>query len=365
MHLTEAGMQPGEWLPDVLGDEFESLTFDLGPDDSAESTGSSDDPVEASNLAATLIRALPAGKTLWERLTRAERPLEGVDVLYVHGWSDYFFQRDLARFWTDRGAAFYALDLRRYGRSLREGQSPGYIADLGDYDTEIALAIETIKQAGGERRQTRKRRLVLLGHSTGGLVLSLWAARNPGVADALVLNSPWLEFQLASRGRQLISPILRLSARHNPHDAAPLLDHGFYSRAQQQVGPKHEFELLNAEWRPGQVREVQTGWLSAILEGQAKVHGGLGIEIPICVLLSAQSTLPVRWSDEITRSDSVLDVQEVAKAALKLGESVTVEWIDGALHDIFLSADGPRQAAYGRLERWMLGWGAAAHTGAR
>ena len=35
--------------------------------------------------------------------------LEDVDVLYVHGWSDYFFQRRLARVFTSRGARFFLL----------------------------------------------------------------------------------------------------------------------------------------------------------------------------------------------------------------------------------------------------------------
>ena len=52
------------------------------------------------------------------------RRLADVDVLYVHGWSDYFFQKRLARFWTDQGARFYALDLRKYGRSLRPDRRP-------------------------------------------------------------------------------------------------------------------------------------------------------------------------------------------------------------------------------------------------
>ena len=44
-------------------------------------------------------------------------------VLYLHGWNDYFFQTHLADHLGDLGFDFYALDLRRYGRSLRRGQS--------------------------------------------------------------------------------------------------------------------------------------------------------------------------------------------------------------------------------------------------
>ncbi|MGO3148055.1 MAG: alpha/beta hydrolase [Leucobacter sp.] len=351
------------WVPDILGTGFECTTFDLGPDEDAQAD--EDDVAERGaqhpGLAATLVRALPKPLTSWQRLTGKVRPFEDVDVLYVHGWSDYFFQKNLAAFWTNRGARFFALDLRRYGRSFREGQTPGYITDLADYDQEIDLAIDEI---GGGTPRKSKRKLVLLGHSTGGLVFSLWCARNPGVADALLLNSPWLEFQLASRVRQIITPIVRLGARYNPLDTAPLLDHGFYSRAQGEVGPKAELDGLNLTWRPAQVRTVHTGWLNAILAGHEQVHRGLGLEIPICVLLSARSVLPTKWSDDLTRADTVLDVDEVAKAALQLGASVTIERIDGALHDIFLSADAPRREAYERLERWMLGLsGAAARVG--
>ncbi|MBT2500751.1 hypothetical protein J7E25_16770 [Agromyces sp. ISL-38] len=48
-------------------------------------------------------------------------------MLFVHGWSGYFFNRELAAFWSNAGARFFALDLRKYGRSLRPWQAPGYI----------------------------------------------------------------------------------------------------------------------------------------------------------------------------------------------------------------------------------------------
>ena len=83
-------------------------------------------------------------------------------MLYVHGWSDYFFQKRLARFWTSRGARFFALDLRKYGRSLHEGQTPGYITDLATYDEDISaefdhglLSIRVPKRSRPEPRRIR------------------------------------------------------------------------------------------------------------------------------------------------------------------------------------------------------------------
>ena len=67
-------------------------------------------------------------------------------VLYLHGWNDYFFQTHLADHFIGLGFDFFALDLRRYGRSLREGQLPGFITDLADYDDELDAAMAIITQ---------------------------------------------------------------------------------------------------------------------------------------------------------------------------------------------------------------------------
>ncbi|MFK4761898.1 alpha/beta hydrolase [Microbacterium sp. ZW T5_45] len=329
-----------DWVPDVLGDEFEQLTLDLGADDEGP-------------VVATLVRALPAPPSWWDRLSGRTRPLDDVDVLYVHGWSDYFFQKRLARFWTSRGARFFALDLRKYGRSLREGQTPGYITDLATYDEDIAAARAAMAETAG----VLGRRLVLLGHSTGGLTLSLWASRHPGEASAVILNSPWLEFQVASV-RPLITPVAELQARWAPREVAPQVDLGFYTRAQAEVADPDDPMTVDLAWRPAQTMAVHAGWFHAIIKGHNAVAAGLSIDAPVCVLLSTRSATPTRWSDDLTRADTVLVVDDIARAALKLGPSVTVERIDGALHDVFLSRREARSEAYARLGRWVTGWAA-------
>jgi alpha-beta hydrolase superfamily lysophospholipase len=324
------------WVADVLGDEFEQLTLPLGEDSEGE-------------IVATLVRALPDAAPWWH-LGAEWRPLADVDVLYVHGWSDYFFQKRLARFWTSRGARFFALDLRKYGRSLRDGQTAGFITHLAESDADIDAAVAA-------RGETAGRRLVLLGHSTGGLILSLWASRHPRQVDAVILNSPWLEFQLGA-ARAAIAPMVGLQARLWPMDAAPQVDLGFYSRAQQVVADPDDPMETEPAWRPEQAMPVHAAWLHAILQGHRRVSEGLGIDAPVCVLLSARTVRPTRWSEELTRADSVLVVDDIARAALKLGSSVTIERIDGALHDVFLSGREARADAYARLGRWVRGWNA-------
>ncbi|MFT4211666.1 MAG: alpha/beta fold hydrolase [Microbacterium sp.] len=317
----------GEWTPDILGAGFTQRTLDLGVDEDA-------DP-----LVATLVRHLPNRVTAWMR------PLRDVDVLYVHGWSDYFFQRDLAAAVTGLGARFYALDLHRYGRSLRPGQVPGYADSLDEYDADIAAAIAAIGPPRG-------RRLVLLGHSTGGLTLTLWAARHPGAAAAIVLNSPWLELQLGPFARQAIAPLVAARARFQPHGSQPVVDLGFYTRAQHELGTLPD---APAGWRPARGFGTHPGWFSAVMAGHSAIAAGVDVGCPALVMLSARSTSPLRWADTMTSTDSVLVVEDIARAALRIGSLVTVARIDGAIHDVFLSAPAPRARATAVLGDWLRG----------
>lgn len=316
------------WVPDVLGSPFEQRTLPLGVDDEGE-------------VVATVVRSIP---NWWESV---KGPLRDVDVLYVHGWSDYFFQAELARFWNEMGARFYALDLRKYGRSLRDGQTPGYITALEDYDVDIAAALDAM----GRTDAASPRRLVLLGHSTGGLVLTLWAARHPGYASALVLNSPWLELQTGALGRQALAPLIEVRARFDPLGTHPEVDLGYYTRAQSELGVLPNI-AEHARWRPPRGFPTHPGWLNAILLGHRTIAAGVDVDCPALVMLSLRSANPFAWSDASTAADSVLVVDDIAKAATNIGRLVTIGRIDGAIHDIFLSRPEPRAAAYDTLRSW-------------
>ncbi len=321
----------GQWVADILGPPFEQLTLDLG--------------VEGIHgpLVATLVRLNPG---LRESL---RGHLRDVDVLYVHGWSDYFFQTELARFWSSLGARFHALDLRRYGRSLRPDMVPGYIESLDEYDVDIEAALT---EMGHGRDAAPRRRLVLLGHSTGGLILTLWSARNPGRASALVLNSPWLESQFGAVGRQAIAPLVNARAHFDPRGTQPVVDLGFYTRAQTEIGVL-PLTVDEPDWRPERGFQTRPGWLAAILDGHRRIAAGVSVGCPALVLLSTRSIPPISWSELMTSSDSVLVVDDIAKSATKIGRLVTIARIEGAIHDVFLSRPEPRAEAYRQLSQWM------------
>ena len=137
---------PHVWLEDLLGPDFQQRTMPLADDEEGE-------------VVATLVRHHPPER-------EGLRPARA--VLYVHGWSDYFFQTHLAEYWTALGAAFYALDLRKYGRSLRDHQSPGYVTDLATYDEDIEAALAVIAGELGAAASVRAGgAIVVVGATTG------------------------------------------------------------------------------------------------------------------------------------------------------------------------------------------------------
>ncbi|TCK64376.1 alpha/beta hydrolase [Curtobacterium sp. PhB136] len=318
-----------EWTEDVLGAPYERLELPLGED----SEGA---------VVATLVRRRRSAADL----LHAGGPLHGTDVLYVHGWSDYFFQTELAERIERLGARFHALDLRKYGRSLRPRQTPGFIDSLETYDEDIGAALDVIRaEHHGERR-----RLVPMGHSTGGLTLSLWAARHPGAVDGLILNSPWLEFQASAVGRALVAPMIKLGARRNPLAPLPAVDPGFYTRTVSATGEGRW--TYDQEWRPERGFPLHPGWLAAVFDGQGTVEHGLGIAVPVLTMLSDKSMLQPRWDEGMAHADVALNVDAVAHRALSLGDEVTVRRLHGALHDVVLSAGPVREQAYEAIGRW-------------
>ncbi|MCL3861439.1 alpha/beta hydrolase [Actinotalea sp. K2] len=318
------------WVEDVLGPDYQARTLPLGDDDEGE-------------VCATLVRHHPP-------TDEPIRPARA--VLYLHGWNDYFFQTGTAEHWHGQGAAFYALDLRKYGRSLRPHQTPNYIDDLATYDEEIGLAVAQIRRDLG-----RRARIMIMAHSTGGLVAVLWAQRNPGVASGLVLNSPWLELTGSSVMRTLSAPVVQQLARFQPKNPMLTIDPGFYTRTLlSSHGGEWDYDEA---WRPTPFFPIRAGWLQAILAGHAQVAKGMDLPMPILFAASSRSVISPRWREDMREADVVLDVDLLARRAVLLGPVVTVVRIRGGLHDLTLSPEPIRSAYFSELTRWTsaYGWG--------
>lgn len=314
------------WHPDLL-DGYESL--DLALPDAEPAAGEPDD-VE---MVATLVRRRP---------TTARRTA----VLYVHGWNDYFFQTHLADHCAELGMDFYALDLRRYGRSLRQGQFPGFITDLDDYGVELGMAADLVAADHD--------RLVLMGHSTGGLVVSLWAEQNEDRVSGLILNSPWLDLQGSAMLRTLGWPVVNALGSNKPTSVLRLPDSGFYARTlHASLDGEWDYDLsLKSTPSP----TMRVGWLRAVLQGHQRVAAGLRLQIPALVMCSTASEFSPRWDERLKTVDTVLDVEQIANRASKLSWHVTIVRFDQAMHDLVLSSAVVRAKVLEEISRWVAAY---------
>ncbi|CAN0234057.1 unnamed protein product, partial [Chrysoparadoxa australica] len=60
-------------------------------------------------------------------LIRSNENIKGrKSILYIHGFNDYFFHPHLAEGFHNNDYNFFALELRKYGRSLLPHQHPNY-----------------------------------------------------------------------------------------------------------------------------------------------------------------------------------------------------------------------------------------------
>ena len=386
-----------QWHGDLLGPDYLSMSLVVparanggapvsrsggsrrsggsGGSGGSEVDGEGGRPASATFYRATLVRHKPLHSGIQEAaMPQAEKrqPADGTGpaVLFIHGWSDYFFNTGLAEFFTSHGFTFYALDLHNHGRSLDSPELGGYVADLADYDAEILAAhaiisaeVEAAERESAETGSAEKefseaaagisRPLILMGHSTGGLIAALWAHHHPGLVSHLILNSPWLEIQGGPAIRRAASPLVQLA------DFRPLMrmrvpERSFYWRGISREA--YGEWAVDKKLRPPHAFPVRAGWMRAILAAQQEVAGGLKLPMPVLVLLSSRSLLGPVWNDQMLMADVVLDVRSLALRTLSLGNSVTLERIDGALHEVFLSREPVRADGYTRLARWLRGY---------
>lgn len=322
------------WRPDQFLDQYEMLTLPLGPDPDGE------DPISA-----TLVR--PAGSV----------PAPNGAVLYVHGFTDYFFQTELAEFFADRGYAFYALDLRKCGRSSTAHHTPHYVSDLAFYDEELDASLdiitEELAEAGGPDR------VIVVGHSTGGLVTPLWLDRlrrtNPArhaQVSGLVLNSPWLDLQGEAVLRTRTAA-RALSALGRLRGAAPVPRELSASYGESLHESAHGEWSYDLERKPLGGFGPRFGWLSAVRKGHLAVHAGIDVGVPVLSLRSDKTRFRKNYDVAVDTADCVLDVNHIARWSPFLGRHVLSVAIEDARHDVFLSLRDPREHAYAVVGDWL------------
>ena len=325
---AQNGSKWTEWEPDVLGEGYAKSTLPLGADPDGE-----------GEIEATLVR----------HTGPVTEPSRG-SVLYVHGYTDYFFQRHLAEHFAELGYAFYALDLRKCGRSHRPGQTPHYVSDLAHYDAELDAALTRL-------RNDTSGPVLLMAHSTGGLILPLWLNRRrlAGTLDGIggvVLNSPWFDLQGPALLRSVaVGTVIHTVGRLRGFSVVPGQALDVYGRSiHADADGEWEYDLA---WKPLAGFPVRFGWLRAVRAGHRRLQQGLDIGVPALILRSKLTKFARAYGPDVDVADAVLDVAQIQRWSGCLGDRTTIVPIENARHDVFLSASEALATAFDELDLWL------------
>lgn len=309
-----------QYQADILGEGYEQATLNF-PDD------------YEGKVTATLIR-------------KKASQITNKAVLYIHGFIDYFFQTEMAEQFNQHGFDFYALDLRKYGRSILPHQKYYNIHEIAEYDAEITQALDII---GAERHEN----VLLCGHSTGGLTTTLYVAHHPNhpLIKALWVNSPFYDFNMNPIKRAVGVPSLSRLAQKFPNLQFPSELNKWYA-ASLHKDLKGEWDF-NLDWKKSSYPKVRISFIRAIYEAQKEIHQGVRVDVPVLVMHSHQTKNPRKWGKDAQSSDVILDVKDIQKYAKKIQGDVTIREIPNGVHDLVLSEKTVRDSVYQQLFSWL------------
>lgn len=309
----------GEWQADILGDGYEMRHVEQ-PDD------------YSGHVRSTIVR-------------RLSPCADGRAMLYVHGYNDYFFQKEMADRMVDSCISFYAVDLRKYGRSIMPGQKKFQARDIHEYFADIDSALSQMRSDGANR-------IVIMGHSTGGLTTSLYVKEKPqNDIKGLILNSPFLEWNFNGFMRGFAIPAVGSIGRIIPGLS---LSQGSDSSYSESLLKSHHGEWdYNTDWKLFSPQKVEASWLRAISKAQKDLRKKPAITTPILLLHSSGSISEGQWTPEYQTNDAVLNVEDISRLGRQLGTDVTEKVIEQGMHDLMLSSPNVRENAYQAIFDWL------------
>ncbi|WP_111710186.1 alpha/beta hydrolase [Lutibacter citreus] len=265
-------------------------------------------------------------------------------VLYIHGYVDYFFHPHLGEKFNENNFDFYAIDLRKYGRSLLKHQHPNYCKNIEEYFEEISIAIQKIHKTSSQ--------IYLLGHSTGGLITSSYmnSGKERNLINGLILNSPFFDFNQTKIEKFFTFFVAKILSKIST-----------YSKIKGILSPVYAQSLhkdfygewdFNLNWKPIEGFPIYFKWVTAIRKAQKKLKQS-NIKVPILILHSSDSIKLSTFSEEAMLKDTVLNVEDIKRIGVKLGDNITMLSIKNGLHDIFLSQKEVREVAFDQMFSWL------------
>jgi len=244
-------------------------------------------------------------------------------LLLVHGLGDHSSRfQTFVSYYTQRGFAVCALDLRGHGKS---GGIPGYVDRFSDYLTDLNMFFEQV------RRDFSETPVFLVGHSIGGTIATSFTVSHQGELAGLILSGPVLKPGVSITRQQImlaralsvllprmgIAPIEAAAISRRPeivqaYKDDPLVYHG-------KISARLGAELLDA------LERVLPAYLSEI-------------NLPLLVMYGGE--------DRLSNPAGCQLLYDIVKSSDK-----TLKKYDNLYHEIFNEPE--RQQVYADMEIWL------------
>jgi alpha-beta hydrolase superfamily lysophospholipase len=250
---------------------------------------------------------------------------EGV-LLFVHGLAEHSGRYgNPVRHFVARGWTCFGFDYRCHGRS------PGprvHVDSFNEFLDDVSEGHRLV------RIRHPKQKIVLVGHSQGGLLSLLYAEKNPDNLHGVVVSSPFLGIHPDSKPSPLVMGASNIISKITPKLMfSKVADPSYLSR-----DPQVESDYVND---PLVSSRVSARWATEVFDAQRTAIAEAPLmTIPSLVMQAGEDRLA---DPEATRS-------WVASAPEDLVEYV--EW-DGYYHELFNEPLLERRKVFDKMERWL------------
>ncbi len=271
-------------------------------------------------------------------------------ILYLHGYTDYFFQDQLAEDLLLTGYDFYAIDLQGYGRSIRPSRTPNECKTLDQYFDDLNIALTTMKQDGIED-------VIILAHSTGGLIASRFLQSLKDIQNedlpnikGLILNSPFLCLPYPPHKLQSMTRLVSALTYLFPFYKKTSYKDKIYARTlHEKFGGEWQYRL---DLKPANGFGLSFSWLQQVIKSQNTLIQN-PLHIPTLLCCSKKSTYTTKTTYEISQGDGALDVESMQQTARSIYTQLEIQIIPQGFHDLYLSKPTARQQYLSAIKNWL------------
>lgn len=252
--------------------------------------------------------------------------IEGVDK-YREIFFDLFQQ----------GFDVYSHDHRGQGHSQRlvTGSDIGHVVNFEDYVDDLESFINLVVTNKSHRHR------LLLAHSMGGAISTLYAARKPRGIDALALSAPMFGINLSRFMQHAAKPLCKtLSKLQHPSGFAPgqvpYWSKPFQGNLLTQSEPRYQwFRKLYEDDETLKVGGPSTQWIWQSLDACERVmKAATEIELPVLLMQGAR--------DQVVNNDAMFDFFRARQAA---NLPIQFEILANARHELLFEQDVIRDKA--------------------